>query len=205
VTKKWICLSSSTGETFINVFNGLDDTFKKDLLGFFTDRDCLAIENINNDLPALNMINFNKEEFEAKLLTWISENSFTGMIFLCGFYKILSADFIKKCNCIIINTHPSLLPSYPGMDKDVHNLAWLHSPMSGFTVHLVNEKIDNGPILFQQPVKVNSAWSVDQLRSEVRQMEQRLLPLFLSKILKSDLSTSDLSSNSIELRRKYKF
>jgi phosphoribosylglycinamide formyltransferase-1 len=104
----------------------------------------------------------------------------------------------------VINTHPSLLPAFPGLDHKVQRKAWETVPVSGFTIHMVNETLDGGPIIFQQPVSMDPSWNEDEARHAVRETEQRWLPPVWSQLLRSDLQKADLELSSRELRLKHK-
>lgn len=75
------------------------------------------------------------------------------LIALAGYMRLLSADFIAAYRNRIINIHPSLLPSFPGVDAQAQAIA--HGvKISGCTVHLVDEGLDAGPIVVQRAVPV---------------------------------------------------
>jgi len=74
-------------------------------------------------------------------------------IALAGYMRLLSAPFIDRWRHRIVNIHPSLLPSFPGVDAQAQALAW-GVKVSGCTVHLVDEHLDAGPILVQRTVPV---------------------------------------------------
>jgi phosphoribosylglycinamide formyltransferase-1 len=74
-------------------------------------------------------------------------------IVLAGYMRLLSADFVARWRDRILNIHPSLLPSFPGVDAQAQAIA--HGvKISGCTVHFVNEQLDAGPIILQRAVPV---------------------------------------------------
>jgi phosphoribosylglycinamide formyltransferase 1 len=76
-----------------------------------------------------------------------------GLVCLAGFMRLLSPVFVAAFPNAILNVHPALLPSFPGVDAQ--GQAWTHGvKVSGVTVHLVNDDLDAGPIVVQRVVPV---------------------------------------------------
>ena len=121
------------------------------------------------------------KDFEAICIDHFEKNE-PAVICLAGFMKVLSSEFIKKFHGKIINIHPSLLPKYPGL-KTHERVISAKEKLSGCTVHIVNEKIDNGPILGQKKVKVESSDSVKSLQKKILAQEHRLYPEVLKSFL----------------------
>ena len=134
-------------------------------------------------------IKFNVAKSEEEILKLLSITN-PGIIVLAGFLKILSKDFINRCNAQIINVHPSLIPSFCGKGfygLKVHE-AVLKSGVkfTGATVHIVNEIPDGGKILSQKPVKVYDDDTPETLQLRVMQRaEWIILPRTLEKLCKS--------------------
>jgi len=102
------------------------------------------------------------------------------LIVLAGYLSILDDEFIKAFENKIINTHPSLIPSFCGMGfygmkvhKAVHDYG---VKITGATVHFVNEIPDAGPIILQESVEVNYKDTPDLIQEKVLEIEHRLLP-----------------------------
>ena len=103
-------------------------------------------------------------------------------IFLAGFMKILSRNFIKKFKYKIINIHPSLLPKYKGLNT--HKRAIKNrEKFSGCTVHFVNEKLDSGKIILQKKVRIFKFDTAESLANRVLLQENKLYPKAINKIL----------------------
>ena len=96
--------------------------------------------------------------------------------------QLLRAPFLERFPDRIINVHPSLLPSFPGThaveDALAHGVRW-----TGATVHVVDEGIDTGPILLQQPVPVEEGDTVETLHARIQQVEHWLLPAAVRLLL----------------------
>ncbi|MCT1873984.1 phosphoribosylglycinamide formyltransferase [Brevibacterium luteolum] len=98
-----------------------------------------------------------------------------------GFMRILGPDFISRFPQRIINTHPALLPSFPGAHGVRDALAY-GVKVTGSTVHLVDEGVDTGPIIAQQPVLIEPDDTEDTLHERIRQVERRLLVKLLTHL-----------------------
>lgn len=124
-----------------------------------------------------------KEDFEDKIISCLRSNE-VGLIVLAGFMRMLSAGFVKKYRGRIMNIHPSLLPSFKGSHaiKDAFDYG---AKVTGVTVHFVDEKMDNGPIILQAPLEIRPQDTLAQLESRMHKLEHRLYPeainMFLNK------------------------
>jgi len=94
---------------------------------------------------------------------------------LAGFMRILGPDFVRAFPDRIVNTHPSLLPAFRGAHAVRDALAY-GVKVSGCTVHLVDEEVDHGPVLFQAAVPVQDDDDEDRLHQRIKREEHRLLP-----------------------------
>ncbi|HEY0159767.1 MAG TPA: phosphoribosylglycinamide formyltransferase [Thermoanaerobaculia bacterium] len=83
-------------------------------------------------------------------------------IALAGYMRLLSPPFIERWRNRIVNIHPSLLPSFPGVDAQAQAVAY-GVKVSGCTVHLVDEHLDAGPILVQRVVEVRDEDTAETL------------------------------------------
>ena len=94
---------------------------------------------------------------------------------LAGFMRVLASAAIQRFPQRILNIHPSLLPSFPGSRAVEEALA--HGvKVTGVTVHFVDEQVDHGPIVAQQPVAVLEDDTPDTLHSRIQTEEHRLYP-----------------------------
>ncbi len=94
---------------------------------------------------------------------------------LAGFMRILSPVAIRRFPNRIVNTHPALLPAFPGAHAVAQALA--HGvTLSGVTIHLVDEEVDHGPIIYQEAVPVLPGDSEDDLRARIQAVEHRRYP-----------------------------
>ena len=98
------------------------------------------------------------------------------VVCLAGFMRILGPGFVRAFPGRILNTHPSLLPAFRGAHAVREALAY-GVKVTGCTVHLVDEEVDHGPVLFQAAVPVEPGDDEDRLHERIKQEERRLLPL----------------------------
>jgi phosphoribosylglycinamide formyltransferase-1 len=104
------------------------------------------------------------------------------LICLAGYMRLLSSWFIRTFEDRILNIHPSLLPSFPGLEAQRQALA--HGvKVSGCTVHMVNEDLDQGPIIKQAVVPVLHDDTVEKLSERILLEEHRIYPEAVALIL----------------------
>lgn len=115
-----------------------------------------------------------REAFDAALADLLHAHGIE-MIALAGFMRILTPGFIRQWPGRILNIHPSLLPRYPGLDTHARALA-NGDRHAGCTVHVVTERLDDGPVLAQARVPVLPDDTPDSLAARVLVEEHRIYP-----------------------------
>ncbi len=95
------------------------------------------------------------------------------LICLAGYMRIVSEKFVKRFQNKLINIHPSLLPSFPGLDAQKQAVEY-GVKFSGCTVHFVDEKVDHGAIILQSAVEVRDDDDEDSLSSRILKEEHKL-------------------------------
>ncbi len=104
---------------------------------------------------------------------------------LAGYMRLLSPAFVAAFPRRILNIHPSLLPSFPGLEAQGQALS--HGVrLSGCTVHLVDEGLDSGPVVIQKAVPVEDEDTEDSLAARILIEEHRAYPEALSRLLTMD-------------------
>jgi phosphoribosylglycinamide formyltransferase-1 len=96
------------------------------------------------------------------------------LVVSAGFMKILGPGFLAGIGCPMVNTHPALLPAFPGAHPVADTLAY-GVKVTGATVHLVDDGVDTGPVLAQAPVDVRPGDTVEELHERIKTEERRLL------------------------------
>jgi phosphoribosylglycinamide formyltransferase-1 len=103
------------------------------------------------------------------------------LIVLAGFMRVLKLPFLSKFEGKIINLHPSLLPSFPGLDGI--GQAWLRGvKVTGCTVHYVTVDVDGGPIIDQAAVRIETSDTLESLSAKVHAAEHQLLPAVIARL-----------------------
>ncbi len=97
------------------------------------------------------------------------------LICLAGFMRILSPVFVRRYRHRILNIHPALLPAFPGAHAVRDALAW-GAKVTGVTVHIVDERVDRGPIILQEALTVPPGATVPTLLQRLHRVEHRLYP-----------------------------
>lgn len=101
---------------------------------------------------------------------------------LAGYMRLLSPWFVEQFPRRVLNIHPALLPSFPGLDGQ--RQAWEHGvKVSGCTVHLVDAGLDSGPIVAQRAVPVLDGDTVDDLAHRILEQEHVAYPEALRRLL----------------------
>ena len=99
----------------------------------------------------------------------------TGLIVLAGYLRILSEQFVDLYTRRIINVHPALLPSFPGLEAQKQALD--HGvKVTGCTVHFVDREVDHGPVILQTPVAIRDDDTAESLSDRILREEHRILP-----------------------------
>lgn len=115
-----------------------------------------------------------REDFDKEVIKDLKKRE-VELVVLAGFMRLLSPYFIKEYKNRIINIHPALLPSFKGTHgiKDALDYA---VKITGATVHFVDERLDNGPIILQSAVEVKDDDTEETLLERVHKEEHRIYP-----------------------------
>lgn len=98
---------------------------------------------------------------------------------LCGYMRVLTADFVSRWDGAMVNTHPSLLPRYKGLDTHARAIA-AGDRHGGCSVHIVTPELDGGPLLGQMPVAIVPGDTAESLARRVLLAEYQLYPRMLA-------------------------
>ena len=127
-----------------------------------------------------------RPEFEAAVSAAL-ERAGVELVCLAGFMRILTAAFVERWRDRLVNIHPSLLPSFPGLHTHARALA-AGVQAHGCTVHLARAEVDSGPILVQGVVPVLPGDDAAVLAARVLEVEHRCYPLALELLASGVLS-----------------
>jgi len=113
-----------------------------------------------------------REVYDRLVVAELRKNA-VDLVCLAGFMRLLSAYFVREFPLAILNIHPALLPSFPGLDGQ-HQALQHGVKLSGCTVHFVDEFLDAGPIIAQTAVPVLDDDTVETLSARILEQEHRL-------------------------------
>lgn len=115
-----------------------------------------------------------RESRDAAIADWL-ERIDADLVVLAGYMQLLSPGFVARFANRIVNVHPALLPSFPGLDAIGQALA--HGVgVTGVTVHYVDEGVDSGPIILQRPIPIPPDRDREALERAIHATEHALLP-----------------------------
>jgi phosphoribosylglycinamide formyltransferase 1 len=122
-----------------------------------------------------------REEHEQEIIS-VLRDEHVDLICLAGYMRVLSPYFVDAFKGRILNIHPSLLPSFPGLDAQRQALE--HGvKVSGCTVHFVDNTLDGGPIVAQRTVPVFDGDTVEKLSARILEQEHILYPEAVARVL----------------------
>lgn len=98
-----------------------------------------------------------------------------GLVVLAGYMRLLTSEFLKAFPYRVVNIHPALLPSFPGVHGASDALDY-GVKISGATVHFVEEKMDAGPVIIQAALPVMAGESAEELQNRIHFMEYKIYP-----------------------------
>ncbi len=103
------------------------------------------------------------------------EEAGADLVVLAGYMRLVSPEFVHCLPDRIINLHPALLPAFPGTTS-ISDAVQYGVKVTGVTVHFVDEGLDSGPIIAQEPVRVEEGDTPESLAARIHAVEHRLLP-----------------------------
>ena len=126
------------------------------------------------------------EEAEAAYLTALREAD-VDLVVLAGFMRILKGEFLRAFEGRVVNIHPSLLPSFPGL------AAWKQAldygvKVTGCTVHFVDQGVDTGAIIGQRAVPVLDGDTAETLHARIQGAERELYPAVIAAIARGEVT-----------------
>ena len=117
-------------------------------------------------------------DYDSEIINILQEydvNPENGLVCLAGYMRLLSPEFVRKYKMHIMNVHPSLLPSFPGLNSQKKALDY-GVKVTGCTVHFVDEGLDSGPVIAQKHVTVLDSDTFETLSERILAQEHILYP-----------------------------
>lgn len=145
------------------------------------DVECPALERARKaGIPTrVITIGADREEWNSRLAEAVAAAR-PDVVVSAGFMKILGAPFLARFEGSLINTHPALLPSFPGAHAVRDALAY-GVKVTGSTVHYIDEGVDTGEIIAQRAVEVREGDSEEQLHERIKDVERALIVEVLNR------------------------
>jgi phosphoribosylglycinamide formyltransferase-1 len=178
-------LASGAGTNLQAILDRLHGRESVEVVGVASDRpDAPALDRARErgiDVAAFPAVDYrDREGRDVAIGDWIEARA-VRLVVLAGYMQLLSAGFIRRFANRVINVHPALLPSFPGLDAVGQALA--HGvKLTGVSVHFVDEGVDTGPIIAQRAVPVPEDRDRDALERAIHATEHTLLPETIAAI-----------------------
>lgn len=131
----------------------------------------------------------NQGEFNKAVLQRVQQTDANWAV-LAGYMRLVNADFIAHFDGQVLNIHPSLLPKYKGLNTHQRALD-AGDKTHGASVHLVTEKLDDGPIIIQSNIEISDEDSADTLAARLLQTEHSIYPQTIKWLSSGDLRYSN--------------
>ncbi len=155
------------------------------IVGVVADRPCGGIEwaaSVNIPDLLLKPADFeNRDDWSAALRDLVLQLQ-PDVVVSAGFMRVLAPVFVDAFAGRLINLHPSLLPAFPGAHA-VRDALEAGVKVTGSTVHFIDHLVDHGPILMQEPVRIEPSDSEEALHERIKEVEHALLPQGVRLIL----------------------
>ncbi|MCV7079880.1 phosphoribosylglycinamide formyltransferase [Mycobacterium szulgai] len=172
-----VVLASGTGSLLRSLLNAAVGDYPARVVAVGVDRDCPAVEiAAEAGIPVFTARlkdHPDRAAWDAAVTAATADHQ-PDLIVSAGFMKILGPQFLSRFYGRVINTHPALLPAFPGAHGVADALAY-GVKVTGCTVHLVDAGTDTGPILAQQPVLVLDGDDEATLHERIKVIERRML------------------------------
>lgn len=127
-----------------------------------------------------------RDAFTSSICRAVRDHGAEALV-LAGFMRILGREAIERFPNRIVNIHPALLPAFPGAQPVPDAIAH-GAKVTGVTVHFVDEKVDHGPIIYQEPVTVRDDDTVDTLHARLHEVEHRVYPAVVDAMARGALT-----------------
>jgi len=178
--------ASGSGSNVENIFNYFKENSNIEICCILCNKENAYVIERAKRLE-IDYLVFNRPDFyESDLVLSYLEQKNTDLIVLAGFLWLIPSNLIKKFPEKIINIHPALLPKYGGKGMygdNVHKAVYENKePETGISIHYVNEKYDDGNIIFQDTVKIDSNDTPDSIANKVHKLEYKFYPTIIEKI-----------------------
>jgi phosphoribosylglycinamide formyltransferase-1 len=126
-----------------------------------------------------------REEHDAEIISELQKRN-VELICLAGYMRLLSGEFVRAFPNLIVNVHPSLLPSFKGLEAQKQAVDY-GVKISGCTVHFVDEALDHGAIILQKAVEVKDNDTAESLAARILEHEHALYVAAVKQIVEGKI------------------
>ncbi|MDU0478155.1 phosphoribosylglycinamide formyltransferase [Staphylococcus chromogenes] len=180
--RKIVVMASGTGSLMASIVAAAGDRYE--VVGVVTDRPCAAVDKAKANAVPVTTVAYetgcDRAEWNRNLRDAVAAFA-PDIVVSAGFMRIVGEEFLAEFAGRMINTHPALLPAFPGAHAVPDALAY-GVRVTGSTVHLVDEGVDTGKILAQVPVPVELDDDEATLHERIKVQERALIV----RVLNSD-------------------
>jgi phosphoribosylglycinamide formyltransferase-1 len=176
---KIVVLASGTGTNLQAILDSVHGRDGIEVVGVASDKPgCGALERARR--AGVQTALFPRDDYEdraardAATADWV-ESLGADLVVLAGYMQLLSESFVARFRHRVVNIHPALLPSFPGLDAIGQALA-AGVETTGVTVHFVDEGVDTGPVIVQREVPIPADRDRARLEAAVHAVEHQLYP-----------------------------
>ena len=181
-------LASGTGSNFEQIIKSIQDKKLNAEISILivNNPGCLAIKKaIKYNIPyvIINHRDCSSRLEHDKLIMNKLKYHLIELVVMAGWMRIVGIELINSFQDRLINIHPSLLPSFKGVDA-IQQAIDNKVAITGCTVHYVKEEVDSGSIIIQAAVPLNPQDNKDILKNRIQEMEHKILPLAIAMVAK---------------------
>lgn len=188
--KKIVIFASGTGTNAENIIKYFQDSSIARVVAVFSNRKSAKVLRKAHDLK-VKALYFDRDAlYKSKEVLHVLEDMQPDLIVLAGFLWVFPANILEAFPNKVINIHPALLPNYGG--KGMYG-AKVHEAVinnkdeeSGISIHYVNEKYDEGEIIFQTKTRIEKNDTADSLAGKIHQLEYKHFPEVIEQLLQKN-------------------
>lgn len=200
-----VVLASGGGTNLQAILDGLHGRGEVEVVGVGSDKPgAFALERAASaGVPTAVFVRDEYDDREARDLAMADWIDSTGaeLVALAGYMQLVSSSFVQRFRNRIVNVHPALLPSFPGLDAIGQALD--HGvKVTGVTVHFVDEGTDTGPVISQRAVEVPANWDREELESAIHAVEHEIYPEAIRMIARGEVRIADDEPRKVHVERK---
>ena len=177
-----VLLASGSGSLAQAIFEA---NLEVEFLALISDKQSLALSRAEKfGIPAIHLpVTGNRSDWNRELVALVSKLN-PDLVISVGFMKILPPEFVNKFKTI--NTHPALLPNFPGAHAVADALA-AQATVTGSPVHWVDEGVDTGKVIIQEPVAILADDGEESLHERIKIVERRLIVETLKNLISNGI------------------